>query len=136
MYIAEDLTDNLPFAAADQKTFSAVPRSDVAATVEPLIVEVSFDYQTAAYSCLRHWTPEEAVPLCAAAPEPSVEPADDVEIVAASANVVAVAAEAGFAEGLHARQYDFGPEVAVAGLEPGESPEVAGIELGRQVEAV
>lgn len=107
--------------------------------LEPLIVEVSFDNQIVGHSCLHHWTHEQVVSSFAAAPALSVEPADDVEVVAVvtvAADVVAVAAESGFAEGLPERLYDSGPEVAVAGVEPGESLEVAGAELGHHVEVV
>lgn len=86
--------------------------------VEPLIIEVSFDDQIVVYSCSHHWTREQVVSSFVAAPVLSAEPADDVEVVAA--NVVAVAAGPGFAEGLPERRYDSGPEVAVAGVEPGE----------------
>lgn len=107
--------------------------------VEPLIIEVSFDDQIVVYSCSHHWTHEQVVFSFAAAPVLSVEPADDVEVVAVvalAANVVAVAAGPGFAEGLPERRYDSGPEVAVAGVEPGEPLEVAGTELGQHVQAV
>lgn len=145
MHIAEELTENLPFAAATPKAFSAAPRSEVAAAVEPLVVVVSFDDQIAVYSCLHHWTNEQVVSLFAVVPALSVEPADDVEVVAvvavvvaaspaaaAAANVVvvAVAAEAGFVEGLLVRRCDFGPEVAVAGVEPGQRLEVAAVDPG------
>lgn len=131
------MTENLPSAAANRKAFSAARRSDVAVALEPLIVEVSFDNQIAAYSCLHHWTHEQVPSSFAAAPALSVEPTDDVEVVAAvtvAVDVVAVAAESGFAEGLPERQNDSGQEVAVA--ETGESLEVAGAELGTHVEVV
>lgn len=118
------MTENLPFAAANREAFSAARRSDVAVVfLEPLIVEVSFDDQIVVYSCLHHWTHEQVVSSFAAAPALIVEPADDVEVVAVvtvAADVVAVAAESGFAEALPERHYDSGPEVAVAGVEPGE----------------
>jgi hypothetical protein len=134
------LSENLPFVAANRKAFSAVQRSDVAAVaLEPLIVEVSFDDQIVVYSCLHHWTQEQVVSSFFAAPALIVEPADDVEVVAvvtAAADVVAVAAESEFAEGLPERQHDPGPEAAVAGVEPEESLEAAGTELGQHVEVV
>ena len=104
--------------------------------LEPLTVEVSFGDQIVVYSCLHHWTNKQVAYSFAAAAALIVEPVDDFEVVAVvtvAADVVAVAAESGFAEGLPERQHDSGPEVAVAGVEPGESLEVAGTDLGQQI---